>query len=417
MAYYHLGFFIPSVLENRAVHGGGNGYSFGDDFYPIWLTTRQWRLEHVDLYGSEMTQKIQTGLFGRPMDARNPNDPPTDYRQFAYPAYTGLLFWPTALTNFPTLRILLAILLPLLTAASIKLWMMALDWDVGPTWVAVGLLAGLCNYETLEAFFAEQPGLFAGFFLASAALAYRRNRWMFAGVFLSLTLIKPQMTILAVLYLLLSSFSDRRRAQFWIGFLSAVILMVTASWLVWPHWIAQWIGILLGYHRYAMPPLISVLLGPELNAVFGRPIIAMAFVASLVLAWRNRKASPDSEQFWMTLSLLLAVTTIAILPGQAIYDHVVLFPGIFLIIKNREKLLSAGKVARALLFAGALVLFWPWISATGLLIVHQWFVHDIFASTSIFVLPIRTAAALPFAALALLVWTWRLTHVTNQAPA
>src|SRR5580698_9437082 len=77
--YYHLGLFLPRTLEPRAALGLGNGYAFGDDFYPVWLTTRQWRAEHRDPYSPEMTREIQTGLFGRPLDPRNPTDPPVDY--------------------------------------------------------------------------------------------------------------------------------------------------------------------------------------------------------------------------------------------------------------------------------------------------------------------------------------------------
>ncbi len=416
MVYYHLGFFIPSVLEARALHGGGNGYSFGDDFYPVWLTTRQWRLQHLDLYGSEMTREIQTGLFGRALDARNPADPPTDYRQFAYPAFTDLILWPAAMINFPGLRVALAILLPLLTAASIKFWMLALEWRIPPLWLAITVLLGLSNYQLLEAFFAEQPGLFVGFFMASAALALRRDRLVLAGALMSLTLIKPQMTLLATIYLLLWSSGNRRRARFWIGFFPVTICMTVGSLLIWPHWIRAWIAILFGYHRYAMPPLVGVLLGPSLN-LLAWSLIVLLLVACAVLAWKNRSASAETETFWLTLSLLLAVTAVAILPGQAIYDHVVLFPGIFLVIKNRDRFLNGGKIPRALLLAGSLILFWPWISATGLLIIHRWLAPAVFGSTAIFVLPIRTAASLPFVALALLASLWRFTRASNQAPA
>jgi Glycosyltransferase family 87 len=416
MVYYHLGFFMPSILEARALHGGGNGYSFGDDFYPVWLTTREWRLKHLDLYGPEMTREIQIGLFGRALDARNPADPPTDYRQFAYPAFTDLILWPATMIDFPGLRVALAILLPLLTAASIKFWMLALDWRIAPVWFAVVVLVGLCNYQLLEAFFAEQPGLFVGFFMASAALALRRDRLVLAGALMSLTLIKPQMTLLATIYLLLWSSGNRRRARFWIGFFPVAICMTVGSLLIWPHWITEWVRILLGYHRYAMPPLVGVLLGPALNVLAGS-LIVLLLVACTAPAWKNRNASPDTEIFWLTLSLLLAVTTVAILPGQAIYDHVVLFPGIFLVIRNRDKFLNGGKIPRALLLAGTLILFWPWISATGLLIIHRWLAPAIFGSTAIFALPIRTTASFPFVALALLAWLWRFTRVSNQEPA
>ena len=103
MVYYHLGLFIPRMLQVRSSIGIGNGYSFGDDFYPIWLTAHQSRAGHRDLYSYQMTREIQTGLFGRALDPRNKFDPPIDYRQYAYPAFTELLLWPSALLDFPTL--------------------------------------------------------------------------------------------------------------------------------------------------------------------------------------------------------------------------------------------------------------------------------------------------------------------------
>jgi hypothetical protein len=67
LVYYHLGLFIPRALQVRASIGLGNGYSFGDDFYPIWFTTRESRLGDHDIYSYETTRQIQIGLFGRPV--------------------------------------------------------------------------------------------------------------------------------------------------------------------------------------------------------------------------------------------------------------------------------------------------------------------------------------------------------------
>jgi glycosyl transferase family 87 len=407
--YYHLGLFIPRMLQVRASIGLGNGYSFGDDFYPIWITSRAAHVDHADIYSAAMTRQIQTGLFGRPLDARNRFDPPTDYRQFAYPAFTDLLLWPAAWLDFPRLRLLLAVLLPLITAASLWIWLQAIDWKFSPLWFAVLVILTLSTYQLLEAFFAEQPGLLVGFFLASAALALRQNRLTLAGVLSSLTLIKPQMTLLAVAYLLLWSFSDKRRARYWQGFLVVTVALLLGSLWIWPHWIGQWVAILLGYHRYAMPPLLSILLGDNLQK-YAAPAIAVVLLGlCAVLAWRNRSATADSVRFWLTLSLLLAVTSVALLPGQAIYDHVVLIPGILLVVRYRSKLRKAGRVSRGLLLAGALVLIWPWISAFALLVLRPWLSPALFYSTTVFALPIRTAASLPFAVLALLGWTWRIS--------
>src|SRR3954467_2152129 len=76
MVYYHLHLLVPSVLQARAAKGLGKGYAFGDDFYPIWLVARQSQIKHLDPYRTEMTREIQTGLFDRPLDARNSSDPP-----------------------------------------------------------------------------------------------------------------------------------------------------------------------------------------------------------------------------------------------------------------------------------------------------------------------------------------------------
>jgi len=407
MTWYHLGFFLPRMLQLRAESGVSAGYSFGDDFYPIWLSIRQWRAEHTDLYSAQMTREIQSGLFGRPLDPHNPNDPPSDYRQFAYPAFTDLLLWPTASLDFPTLRVVLIILLPALTIASIWLWMLALDWHLNPLEFSLLTVLTLCTYELLEAFFAEQPGLLVNFFLAAGSLALRRNRLVLAGAILSLTLIKPQMSALALLYLLLWSLSDRRRIRFLIGFLAVTGTLLLSSMWIWPGWIMAWTRILFGYHRYAMPPLISVLLGSGTHPSVGLALIGLCLALGVLLAWRNRRADAVSPRFWLTLSLLLAIASVALLPGQAVYDHVILIPAILLLLRYHRELRVSGPVPRALLSIAVAVLVWPWISSF-LLIASRPLLGARFYSTPIFTLPIRTAASLPFMALALLAYALRI---------
>ncbi len=420
MVYYHLGLFVPRVLEVRAALGLGNGYSFGDDFYPIWLAARKSGAEQRDLYSPEVTRHIQTGLFGRPLDAGIPTDPPADYRQFAYPAFTELLLWPSALCDFSKLRVILAVLFPVLTALTLWLWILALRWRLPPVRFAALALLALCNYPILEALFAEQPGLIVGFLLAAAALALRRSWLSLAGVLMSLTLIKPQMTALAILYLVLWSLASRGRARFLAAFLVTTLLLTGASWVIWPHWIGKWLQVLLGYHRYATPPLVMVLLGGSLGTSLGPLIIAPALLVSVWLAWKARRDTVESLQFWLTLSLLLTLTSVTLLPGQAIYDDVILLPGIFLLLRHWRELRDAGRVSGILLLAGAVVLFWPWVGAFTVVALRAWFTRvwftaATFDSTAIFSLPIRTAASLPFAVLALLAYAMRINRVRDQA--
>lgn len=409
MVYYHLGLFIPRMLEARAANGFSRGYVWGNDFHPVWLTARQALLTHADPYSPEMTRNLQAGVFGRPLDAHNPHDPPVAYREFAYPAFTDLVMWPAALLPFPQLRILLAALLPLVTITTLGFWIRALHWPLRTAWCLFLVLLALSSYQILEALFAEQLGLFVAVFLAAAALSIREERFLLAGTLAALTLMKPETSSLAIFYLLIWSFSDRRRARFWQGFAIVSLSLLAGSLWAWPHWISEWVHIVLGYTRYAQPPLIHVLMGTSIPAFVGKAVIACFIGVAMVLAWRNRQANLDSRAFWFSLSLILAITCVAVLPGQAIYDHTILFPGIFLIFLHRRGLIDAGWLPRVLLYLGALLIFWPWITAPAVLVLHRWLPASIFYSPAVLGLPLRSATPLPFAVLALLWWAWRVS--------
>lgn len=401
MVYYHLVLFVPTAQRNRAEHGYGEGYSFGADFYPIWFTARESLLHHCDPYNPEMTRRIQIGLFGRPLEVRNPKSPP-DSRAFANPLFAELVFWPFALLPFSEARILFALLLPLVTALSVFLWLRALHLTPDRVELATILLLTLSSYTGLEGLFAEQIGLVVGFLLAAALAALVRKRLFFSGSLLALTLIKPQMMLLIAAYLLLWSCAQWRvRWQFTGGFFLTALLLNAASLLIWPHWIQEWFGVVFAYRRYATPPLLSYL--------FGNPIGTILFVAltasAIMLSWRMRHVSPESEEFGLTISLLLGVTAIAVLPGHAAYDHLILLPGV-LVIAFSWRLLTANLPCRIVLTLTTLAVCWQWISAPLVIAAHPFLSHPLFAS-AVLTLPIRTAASIPFgvcALLGLLMW-------------
>lgn len=418
MVYYHLDLFMPRVLEVGAARNMAGGYAFGNDFFPIWLTAREWRRQRLDPYGPEMTRKIQSGLFGRPLDPQNPSDPVSDYRTFAYPAFTDLLFWPAAEAPFANVRIWLAFLLVGMTLASVLLWMRALSWDIGRMWVAVILLLILCSYPVLEGLYAGQLGLLVGFLLAASLLALHRGRYLLAGILMALTMIKPQMTLLAMLYLTAWSLHDwRRRSHFSLGLLVALAVLICAALVVWPHWIPSWLDVVLGYHRYAKPPLVAEVLtaplGPAASGAVA-PFLSVLFaIVALTAAWRHRAASADSSDFWLTLSLVLCVTAITLLPGQAIHDHVILLPAIFLVARGWRALFKDW-AGRMLVIIGSGVLLWPWFAAFSLIALRPVLTHHQFYSKAVFALPLRTAAVFPFVVLGLLALLWR-TQAASEA--
>lgn len=402
MLYYHVGLFMPRVEQVRAAKHLEGEYSFGNDFYPIWLTSHEWLSARRDPYSETVTREIQKGLFGRPLDGRFATDPPSDYRTFAYPAFTDLLFWPVSQIPFRTMRIIWAVFLTVALAATVLLSARALPWNTSWVGLAIAVLLTVCSYPELEGLYAGQLGLLVGFLLASSLFAFVRGQLLLAGTLLAFTLIKPQMSLLAILYLLLWSMQDwRRRKLLPVGFLATTFLLVGASLLVWPHWLQSWVNVILGYPGYGKPPLASEILGSSLRSHGGNAIIAVLLLAGVALAWNKRTADAGSRESWLTLSLLFAITTVTLLPGQSLHDHVILLPGIFL-LAGRGESQSSTRVFRALLMIGIAVLFWPYVAAFGLITLRPFLSPELFLSKAVFVLPLRTAAAFPFAVLGLL---------------
>jgi hypothetical protein len=422
MLYYHQGLFMPGVLRVRAASGLGNGFSFGNDFYQVWLTSREAlhprHLYSHDLYSEAMTREIQIGLYGRPLDLRIPTDP-VDRRVFPYPAYMDLLFWPSAELSFPVARVVVVLALAPLMFASLLLWLRAIAWTLDPLWLAVITLLAFTSYPVLEALFAGQLGLLVGFLLAAAILSLQRGCLLLSGTLMALATIKPQMTALVILYLLLWTLHDwRARKTFCIALVSVGAALVTGSLLVWPRWIQSWIRTLIAYHGYTRPPLIREVLASPLGSRAAGPatlvMFAILMIAAAALAWRNRAVAPNSRAFWLALSLLLAISSITIVPGQAVYDHIILLPGIFFLLRDWRKLRDAGRVLRMLVIVGAIVVFWPYAAAFALIALRPLLTTQQFFSTVIFSLPIRTAASFPFAVLALLTYALRI-EAGNQS--
>lgn len=398
--------------------GLGNGYTFGNDFYPVWLTSRAWIRSHISPYSPEMTSAIQVGLLGRPLDPRRTSDY-ADLRMFVHPAFTDLLLWPLSEFPFPVSRIVMFFSLAVMTSVSVALWLQALDWH--PPWrtVATILLLTISSYPALEGLFAIQLGLLVTFLLAASLAALKSRRFLLAGFLIAFTTIKPQMSALTIVYLFLWACHDwNERKQFVAGLLSTLALLVGASVIASPTWIQSWIRTVLIYRRYTTPPLVTAVLtsslGPRMAAPATFLLTAGAIIAALVLAWRNRNAALESEAFWLTLAILLSITTIFVLPGQAVYDHLILVPALLLLVRDRDRLRSSGPVPRLLLIVGAVVLVWPWIAAFALIVLRPLIPRIVFDSTAVLALPLRTAASLPFAVLALLVWMWRINRLDRQ---
>src|ERR1700721_1711573 len=150
VSYYYFPLLLPRARMADAVNEMVGLYDYGGDFYPIWLTGRELLFHSRNPYTKEMTREIQIGLFGRAMDPRRPPDPPGDFRAFSYPLYVDLLASPLLPLSFNAVRVVLGLLLPFLTAASLMLWIRAFQFQVSGSTIAIAIILVLVSCPVLE---------------------------------------------------------------------------------------------------------------------------------------------------------------------------------------------------------------------------------------------------------------------------
>lgn len=397
-SYYYFDLLLPQARLRDAANEMVGGYAYGGDFYPIWLTGRELLFHGSNPYTQEMTREIQIGLYGRPMDPSRPADPPANFRAFAYPLYADLLAAPLLPLGFDAVRVALGVLLPLLTAASLVLWLRAFRLQVSPGTLAMAIILVLVSYPVLEGLYAQQVGLLVGAALAMSAAALARERLILAGMLLAFASVKPQLVWLLALWLLLWAVNDwKDRKRFVLSFSLTLALLVVVSQLALPGWFVGWWHSLVGYSRYTLPPLTQLVLGRFLGIVVGLALLAFAGA----ICWRTRRQPAGSASFSLALSFVLAVTVILAPTGGAVYDQVVLLPAICWLGFRRSEILNASRPMRVLALTALVALCWQWFVACGVALASV-FSPAWARNPAVLVFPTRMAAPLPFVLLALL---------------
>ena len=119
------------------------------------------------------------------------------------------------------------------------------------------------------------------------------------------------------------------------------------------------------YYRYTGggKSVLDVLLSP----FWGRITAAALVVLLAFFAWRHRRAREDSAEFQWTMVFTLA-TTLLVIPMFAPYNQLLLVPALMMLIRARHQLWKKGPVSQFLCAITAISVFWPFVSALGLVV-------------------------------------------------
>jgi len=394
-------FYVQHVLiPHQQADAARNGIPRGNlsDLYPRWLGARELLLHDRDPYSAEVTREIQIGYYGRPLDPLRPLDP-KDEQRFAYPAYVVFLLAPTIRLPFSTVQAGFRWSLVALTAAAVVLWMRILRWPASFTSTAILLVLTLGSFPVLQGIKLQQLSLLVGALVAGCAALLARNCLALAGALLALATIKPQLVLPLIAWLLLWAFCDwHQRRNFVWGFVSAMTILMACAEYVLPGWIARFRDAVLAYRQYndGAGSILDVLVTPG----WGRVLAGLIMFALAFTAWKCRSASTDSSAFNLVLVLVLAVTVVVV-PKAAPYNQVFLLPGILMVAVNWRVLWGKNRLARAALVLGGVVIVWPWLATTALMVASLGLPPDVVQKA--WALPVWTSLAMPLAVVALLV--------------
>ena len=400
MWFYVQWVLVPYQKADAAAHGRPRGNL--SDLYPRWLGTRELLLHHRDPYSSEVTREIQSGYYGRPLDPRRMDDPrfnePKDQQGFAYPLHVIFLLAPTIGLPFPVVQAGFRWLLVILTLASVLLWLRVLRWRPSAATTAIIILLTLGSYAVVQGIKLQQLTLVVSALLAGCGAALVAGHFSLAGFLLALATIKPQLALPLAGWLTLWAVSDWRRRQSLIwSFALSMAIFLAASEYILPGWMKEFRDAVAAYRQYTggAGSLLDVLTTPWL----GKILSAVAVLAVVVMGWKVRRASHDSEAFSTMLALVLAVTLV-IVPSFAPYNQVLLLPAVFLITISWKDLWSRGSLTRVACGLGLLVVGWPWLASCGLMLASR------FVSPSslqkAWTVPLYTSLGIPLVVLGLL---------------
>lgn len=397
--YYQFLLFLPRT-ENARAAKGLTGYHYGGDFYPIWLAGRKLARTRQNPYTPETTNRIQNGLYGHSLQQANPAGLSANYQSYVYPLYTEILASPVIALPFPAARIALTFLFTLLSTVSVLLWIRIVGLSLSREQTAILIILTLSSLPLLEGLFAVQWGLLAAGMLATSLAAARGGELALSGFLLALATTKPQIVVLAVVYLIFWAFSDwQRRKPLVIAFFVTMVVLLGVCELILPGWLTEWWHALGRYQGYTQAPLARDMLG---NAL-GTALTVALSLGAVTIAWKVRREPVGSPAFSLGLAFVLTTTALTVLHSDAIYDHEILLPAVLLVILSWRTILRLGPAVRLILLLAILALSWQWIAASAVSVAavvlgRAHIQNNDFALQ----LPLRASASFPFALVALL---------------
>lgn len=381
------------------------------DLYAQWFGTRELLLHHRDPYSDDVARELQVAYYGKNLDPAEAVHP-SHQQRFAYPLYIAFLLAPTVRMDFHTVQIIFSWLFAAVTASALPLWARAMRLRLPPADFAIGLIVTFTSIPVMQGLGLLQFGLLVAALLAAAAAAVVSGRLFLAGVLLAIATIKPQMSLLAILWFALWLLGDwRGRRSLFFGFAATLLALVGAAELLLRGWVMRFLTAMVEYEKHThATSLLGIYLPSALHWLVA---IAGLFIVA-TYAWRARQQPSDSTSFVLSLAFTLSLTLLIIPTVVPPFNHILLLPVVLLAIRHWEMLQGRDRLFRFASSVLCSIALLPWLFA--LVVTIGLLLRPLKGLLKIWFAPLNASLALPFAAFGVLILLSKVipmpTHMT-----
>ena len=155
----------------------------------------------------------------------------------------------------------------------------------------------------------------------------------------------------------------KKRQRFLWGFCVTGAALALGAELVLPGWISEFRDAITAYQQYThAQSVVQTLTSPTIGAIINWLIL----VGIALICWRARRIEAKTDAFVAVSSLVLAATVVVV-PALSIYNHILLFPSVFLLLRNWDLLWNANPLTRGVGLVAVSSVLWPWVTCLALL--------------------------------------------------
>ena len=272
-------------------------------------------------YSDKAALYTQQAIYGR---AALPGE---DQNRLTYPFYSFLVHAPFIWIDYALARAIYMTLLQAALLAGVVMIVRLVRWRQ-PVWLAgVTMAWAMLYYPEARGIILGQFAIFGFFSLAGSLYLLSRKHDLSAGLLLVLSTVKPTLVFLVIPYLLFWAVV-RRRWRFIAGFFALLGVLVTASFIMQPSWLHEWVNRMTLYSDYTVGQspvwLLTRVAFPALGGV-GELTISLGLITGMLWTWRLALRPGGAAAFYWALGVTLVVSNL-IVSRSATTNYVLLLP-------------------------------------------------------------------------------------------